>query len=196
MGIQSFRGYYQAIWESDLMADVLEPVDVRTAPHRVLIAPWSVMVTDRLAADLRAYVEAGGTLVVQAGFGMHGEDGRLSSIAPTAGLAEAFGYRQLERISLGMRDVRGTIAESDRHLADAVLAFADPLGGGCARSTSSRRSRSLRARSSAATAISRSRPARPSGRAACTSWARTWARRSVRGTRGPSLSCARSSVRR
>jgi beta-galactosidase GanA len=127
MGIQSFRGYYQAIWESDLMADVLEPADVRTAPHRVLIAPWTVMVTPQLADDLRSYVEGGGTLIVQAGFAMHGDHGQLSPVAPTAGLAEVFGYRQQERISLGMRDVRGTIAESDRGLADAVLAFVEPL---------------------------------------------------------------------
>jgi len=72
---QSHKGYYQAVWESDLLATYVRPVDLATLKTRVLLAPFPYMLDERAAEYIQQFVQKGGTLITEASFGLFDHHG-------------------------------------------------------------------------------------------------------------------------
>jgi beta-galactosidase len=94
--VNSFRGYYKALWNMDLGADFIEPPTLAKSDYKVVIAPWHILGKKQTCADLQKYVEKGGTLILETGFGLFDEKCFYNPVIPPYGLAEAFGYREKE----------------------------------------------------------------------------------------------------
>lgn len=93
---QSFRGYYKALWNADLWVDFIEPASLGKSDYRVLIVPWHLIGKKQTCEQLRRFVEAGGTLVLETAFGLFDERCFYNPVIPPFGLDEAFGYRENE----------------------------------------------------------------------------------------------------
>jgi beta-galactosidase len=93
---ESFRGYYKALWNSDLWADFIEPASLGKPDYKVVIAPWHLIGKKETCERLRRFVEGGGTLVLETGFGLFDERAFYNPVVPPHGLKEAFGYREKE----------------------------------------------------------------------------------------------------
>ncbi len=93
---QSLRGYYKAVWKSDLWADFIEPASLGNSDYKVLIVPWHLMGKKETCTHLRRFVEAGGTLILETAFGMFDERCFYNPVIPPFGLDEHFGYREKE----------------------------------------------------------------------------------------------------
>jgi beta-galactosidase GanA len=94
--VHSFRGYYKALWNSDLWADFIEPATLAKSNYKAVIAPWHIIGKKQTCADLLRYVENGGTLILETAFGLFDEKCFYNPVIPPYGLAEAFGYREQE----------------------------------------------------------------------------------------------------
>jgi len=94
--VQSFRGYYKALWQMDLWADFIEPTTLQKSDYKVVIAPWHIIGKKQTCEDLLHYVENGGTLILETAFGFFDEKCFYNPVIPPYGLAEAFGYREKE----------------------------------------------------------------------------------------------------
>jgi beta-galactosidase GanA len=92
----SLRGYYKALWNSDLWADFIEPASLGKTDYKVLIVPWHLMGKKDTCGHLRRFVEAGGTLILETAFGMFDERCFYNPVIPPYGLDESFGYREKE----------------------------------------------------------------------------------------------------
>jgi beta-galactosidase len=89
---QSIRGAYQAFFDSNIQADFVALDDI--AQYKIIYLPYPVMLSKETVAKLRAYVEAGGTLISEglpAYFGDHGHAGKEQ---PNYGLDQVFGARE------------------------------------------------------------------------------------------------------
>lgn len=92
----SFLGYYRALWEMDLHADFIGPAALPEAAYKVIIVPWHLIGKKGTCTELLRYVERGGTLILETGFGMFDERCYYNPVVPPHGLREAFGYREGE----------------------------------------------------------------------------------------------------
>ncbi len=126
----SFRGYYKALWNSDLWADFIEPKSLKDNPYRVIMAPWHLIGKKETFDDLRAFVENGGTLLIETGFGMFDERMFFNPAIPPFGLTDVFGYREGENFCM-KREERGapasTMPASERVYVDGYLQFSEPI---------------------------------------------------------------------
>ena len=93
---ESIRGYYKAMWNSDLWVDFIEPRSLGKANYKVLIVPWHLIGKKGTCEALLRFVEAGGTLILETGFGMFDEHCLYNPVIPPFGLAGSFGYREKE----------------------------------------------------------------------------------------------------
>lgn len=93
---ESHCGYYRAIWESDVWADYVRPADLETLPPGLLIVPWHPIGKASTIAGLRAYLERGGAVLLEARFGLFDESMHQNPNVPPLGLAELFGYEEEE----------------------------------------------------------------------------------------------------
>jgi beta-galactosidase len=92
----SFQGYYKALWNMDLWVDFLEPASLGKGNYRVLIVPWHLIGKKQTCEQLRHFVEGGGTLIVETGFGLFDERFYYNPVVPPYGLDQVFGYREGE----------------------------------------------------------------------------------------------------
>jgi beta-galactosidase len=92
----SFRGYYKALWTSDLWADFIEPSSLDGAKYKVIIVPWHLIGKADTCRLLQRFVETGGTLILETAFGLYDERCFNNPVGPPYGLAEAFGFREKE----------------------------------------------------------------------------------------------------
>lgn len=93
---ESHRGYYDAIWASDVWASYVRPVDLDGLAPSLLIVPWSLLGKQETLAQLRAFVERGGTLLLEARFGLFDDGLFQQEHVPPAELVELFGYEEEE----------------------------------------------------------------------------------------------------
>lgn len=93
---ESFRGYYKALWHCDFTADFIEPQSLPGNHYKVIIVPWHLIGKKETCAQLQQFVEGGGTLLIETGFGMYDERMIFNPVIPPYGLADAFGYREGE----------------------------------------------------------------------------------------------------
>lgn len=128
----SFRGYYKALWNSDLWADFIEPKSLKDSKYHVIIAPWHLIGKKETLDDLRQFVENGGTLLIETGFGMFDERMFFNPAIPPLGLADVFGYREGDNFYMERNDGgdSGKIPEmpaSERVYVDGYLQFTGPI---------------------------------------------------------------------
>ncbi len=90
------QGYYQALWEADVLVDYVRPRDLAAATHAVLIVPWNLMGTGATIEQCRRFAERGGTVLLESGFGLFDDHAVLNPHVPPGGLVEAFGFEEQE----------------------------------------------------------------------------------------------------
>lgn len=93
---ESHRGYYDAVWESDVWAGYVRPVDLDELSPGLLIVPWHLLGKQDTLARLRSFLERGGTLLLEARFGLFDDGLFQHAHVPPAGLVELFGYEEEE----------------------------------------------------------------------------------------------------
>jgi beta-galactosidase len=131
---KSFAGYYKALWNSDVLADFIEPQSLRNSlKYRLIIAPWHLIGKNETCDLLRQFVEGGGTLLLETGFASYDDHMVYNPVVPASGLAEVFGYREQESLYM-MQDEEGRkrpkpdeFPASDRVYFDGQLSFTEPI---------------------------------------------------------------------
>ncbi len=128
----SFSGYYKAVWNSDLWADFIEPKGLKGSHYRVIIAPWHLIGKKETLDHLRQFVEGGGTLILETGFGMYDERMFFNPYIPPFGLTDAFGYREGESFYMENNDGKASaklqeMPASERVYVDGYLQFSQPV---------------------------------------------------------------------
>jgi beta-galactosidase GanA len=130
---KSFAGYYRALWKCDVLVDFIEPQALHnSASYKVIIAPWHLIGKKETCDQLRQFVEAGGTLLVETGFASYDEHMVYNPIVPSFGLAEAFGYREQESLYMVQNDLKSNpkleeLPESERVYIEGQLTFTEPV---------------------------------------------------------------------
>jgi len=89
---QSMQGAYQGFFDNNIQADWVR-VD-HMDEYDVLYLPFPVMLAQDTADRLRAWVENGGTLVVEGCPGYFGDRGHVGPTQPNLGLDELFGVKE------------------------------------------------------------------------------------------------------
>jgi beta-galactosidase len=89
---ESVRGAYQGFFDAGLQPDwvLIDHID----EYRVLYLPFPAMLPTAVAERLRAWVEAGGTLISEGCPGYFGDAGHVGQVQPNFGLDSLFGARE------------------------------------------------------------------------------------------------------
>jgi beta-galactosidase len=130
---KSFAGYYKALWHSDVLVDFVEPRSLHdSARYKVIIAPWHLIGKEETCDQLRQFVEAGGTLLLETGFASYDEHMVYNPIVPPFGLADAFGYREQESLYMVPNDIKSNpkpeeLPQSERIYSEGQLTFTEPV---------------------------------------------------------------------
>jgi beta-galactosidase GanA len=141
VSVDSFRGYYKAFWNCDFWVDFIEPQSLPGNRYKVIVAPWHVLGKRTTCDQLRQFVEAGGMLIIETGFGMCDERTAHNPVIPPYGLADAFGYREgesfyiagggeggpLDSLLAGPSQAERDLPPSERVYIDGHLNFTDPV---------------------------------------------------------------------
>jgi len=131
---KSFAGYYKALWNSDVLADFIEPQSLHNSQkYRLIIAPWHLIGKKETSDLLRRFVQDGGTLLLETGFASYDEHMVYNPVVPAFGLAEDFGYREQESLYM-MQDDEGRknpnpedLPASERIYFEGQLSFTEPI---------------------------------------------------------------------
>jgi beta-galactosidase len=94
----SLLGLYNAFLDENIPVDFVEAEDVvqdRLGQYKILFLSFPVMLSRDVAEGVKRYVEAGGTVVAEARLAWNDERGFASDVIPGAGLADAFGAREV-----------------------------------------------------------------------------------------------------
>jgi beta-galactosidase len=95
----SLLGVYRALFGTNVPLDFVHADHLRAADlaaYELVVLPYPLMMPAAAAAELREYVRAGGSLVVEARAGWNDERGRSSDTIPGLGLAEVVGAREAD----------------------------------------------------------------------------------------------------
>jgi beta-galactosidase len=123
----SFQGYYQALWNLDLFVDFVEPQGLGRRDYKVIIAPWHLIGKKSTLDYLRHFVEEGGTLIIETGFGMYDERFYYNPVVPPGGLDQVFGYREGESFWVNPRPPAKDVPPSDRVYYQPEITFTAPI---------------------------------------------------------------------
>ncbi len=129
--VKSFTGYYKALWNCDLLVDFIEPQKLNNHQYRLIIAPWHLIGKKETCDRLHEFVEAGGTLLIETGFGTYDEHMVFNPVVPPFGLADVFGYREQESLYMleaGETKLRAeNLPASERVYLEGHLTFSEPV---------------------------------------------------------------------
>jgi beta-galactosidase len=124
----SILGVHAALYERNHVVDLVHPREIPEGildHYRVLYIPFPYWLSAEIAERLRAWVEAGGTLIGEAYFaGWNVEEGRHHTTLPGYGLHEVFGVRQSNAIPAqehGFTAVQGVVRAASGHPLAAGL---------------------------------------------------------------------------
>ena len=95
----SLIGYYRVFAENNIPVDFIHRRDFESedlSQYKLVILPWSMMLTQEAADGVKNYVENGGFAVAEARTGWNDERGYSSDVIPGMGLSEVFGVREKE----------------------------------------------------------------------------------------------------
>lgn len=127
LSTKSFQGYYKAVWNLDLFADFIEPQGLGQRPYKVVIAPWHLIGKRATLDALRGFVEGGGTLILETGFGLYDEKFYVNPVAPPYGLDKIFGYREGESFWVNDGHAPQGTPASDRVYYEPEIVFTEPV---------------------------------------------------------------------
>jgi len=123
----SFQGYYKAVWNMDLWADFIEPASLGKTDYKVIIAPWHLVGKKQTCEQLRRFVEEGGTLITETGFGLFDEKFYYNPVVPPFGLDQVFGYREGESFWVNQQKPPKDVPASDRVYYQPEIVFSAPI---------------------------------------------------------------------
>ncbi len=123
----SFRGYYNAVWNMDHYVEFVEPQGLGKRDYKVIIAPWHLIGKKATLDYLRGFVEGGGTLITETGFGRYDERMYYNFVVPPFGLDQVFGYREDEALGLNTYPRPKEVPESDLVYFDPEIVFTQPV---------------------------------------------------------------------
>jgi beta-galactosidase len=89
---QSMQGVYQGFFDHNIQADWVHINHIDE--YDFLYLPFPVMLAQETADKLRAWVDAGGTLISEGCTGYWGDRGHVGTVQPNLGLDELFGVRE------------------------------------------------------------------------------------------------------
>jgi beta-galactosidase len=89
---QSVHGVYRGFFDNNIQADWVYIDDIDD--YKLLYLPFPVMLSQKTAAKLRAWVAAGGTLIAEGCPAYFGDRGHVGTVQPNFGLDEVFGARE------------------------------------------------------------------------------------------------------
>ena len=95
----SLLGVYRALFPTNVPLDFVHADHLKASEmsaYRLVVLPYPIMLRGAAAAELAAYVRAGGSLVLEARAGWNDENGRASAMIPGLGLAEVAGAREAD----------------------------------------------------------------------------------------------------
>lgn len=112
---RSMLGYYRILFRRNITVDFpsargIERGGVRD--YKLLIMPFSIALSSKLAESLKSYVNGGGFAIAEARFGWLKEDGWIDGEIPAYGLGEVFGASEHECMSVSnarLRIVNGSV---------------------------------------------------------------------------------------
>jgi beta-galactosidase len=93
----SLMGIYRAFYEAQIPVDFVHPDAVerdRLSQYRILFLPYAVMLSSRVAEEVKQYVAQGGVAVAEARLAWNNARGYASLIIPGFGLDRVFGARE------------------------------------------------------------------------------------------------------
>ncbi len=123
----SFQGYYKALWNLDLFVDFVEPQGLDKRNYKVIIAPWHLIGKAATLDRLRRFVQNGGTLLIETGFGMYDERFYYNPVVPPEGLDVLFGYREGESLWVNQKSPAKDTPASDRVYYEPAITFTAPI---------------------------------------------------------------------
>src|SRR5690606_30360250 len=85
----AMRGAYQGFFENNIQADFVHIDDIDD--YTLLYLPYPIHMKPAASAKLRAWVEAGGTLICEGLPAYFGEHGTVDTVQPGQGLDAVFG---------------------------------------------------------------------------------------------------------
>lgn len=90
----SLIGYYRVFAENNVPVDFIHRQDLENkdlSQYKLVVLPWSMMLTDEAAEGIKQFVEKGGHAVAEVRTAWNDERGYASERIPGMGLAEVFG---------------------------------------------------------------------------------------------------------
>jgi beta-galactosidase len=92
----SALGIYRMFFKHNIPVDMLSSrqLEEGSCNYKVLIAPFSISISESMARGLRSFVSGGGFLLVDARFGWFKEDGWVDSEIPAYSLRDLLGARE------------------------------------------------------------------------------------------------------
>ena len=125
--INAVSGYYRGFWEMDLPVDFIEPDGLAAATYKAVVAPWHLVGKESTCAALHRYVESGGTLILEAGFGLFDERFFYNAVVPPHGLAETFGYQEEHNFLVRNEKLPADASPDDAIYYQPEITFSDPV---------------------------------------------------------------------
>ncbi len=124
--IDSIRGYYKGFWNMDLLVDFIEPDALATGSYKAVVVPWHLVGKEATCTALRRYVESGGTLILEAAFGLYDEHFFYNPVVPPHGLAEFFGYREEHNLLVRDQSLPTDESQDDAIYYQPEVEFSEP----------------------------------------------------------------------
>ena len=93
----SLLGVYRAFFEEQIPVDFVHPAALRGdsfSQYRIVFLPYPVMLSERVAEQVKQYVVQGGTVVAEARLAWNNERGFAGPVIPGFGLDQIFGARE------------------------------------------------------------------------------------------------------
>ncbi len=110
----SLIGYYRVFAENNIPVDFIHRIDLEEkdlSQYKLVVMPWSMMLTEKAAVGVKKFVEKGGRVVSEARTAWNDDRGYASEQIPGMGLSELFGVSEDE---VWMREDSISFTVSDR----------------------------------------------------------------------------------
>jgi len=95
----SLFGYYRTFFDHNVPVDFVHVLDLENGKwgrYKLLIVPYSIMLSSKAAQEIDRFVAGGGHVLAEARTAWNDERGWAASIIPGSGLHETFGCRERE----------------------------------------------------------------------------------------------------
>jgi beta-galactosidase len=143
----SLAGVYRAFWKDQIPVDFLNAPTLKAVdlhPYKIIFLPYPVMLSRRVADEIKQYVSEGGTVVAEARLAWNDARGYSSPVVPGFGLDEVFGAYEASihpsaepRIELVAnapgaqpgKPIQGAAFEEDLHALPGASVLAHFAGG-------------------------------------------------------------------